>query len=375
VQADKDRIRQVLSNLLSNAIKFSPHGGEVTVGVRQRGAYIETRVTDQGVGIPPEALPRLFSKFFRVDNSQTRHIGGTGLGLALVKEIVEGHQGRVWVESELDRGSTFFFTLPVAEQSLPAVVIPEGMSGEAPDILLVEDDPAFAQLLRACFEPMGLSVTTTSYAEQALELTHLSPPRMLLVDIHLAGDLDGWDLVVALKSDAILQAIPIILITTSEEANLRGLALAGADYLPRPVSTEGLRQAIQRQMSSLAGKLVLVADDNRTFRRQVVELLAFEPDVQVAEASDGREVLRQVAQRMPDLLLLDLLMPDIDGFEVLHQLRADKRAMNLAVLVVTSKDLLPAEKAHLKHRMASLLSKKEASVDHFAHIVGRVLGS
>ena len=129
VQADKDRIRQVLSNFLSNAIKFSPRGGEVTVGARQQGAYVEVWVTDQGVGIPPEAIPQLFSKFFRVDNSQTRHIGGTGLGLALVKEIVEAHQGQVRVDSEPDRGSTFFFTLPVAEQPVPAVVVPDGIAG------------------------------------------------------------------------------------------------------------------------------------------------------------------------------------------------------------------------------------------------------
>jgi PAS domain S-box-containing protein len=375
IQADKDRIRQVLSNLLSNAIKFSPKGGEVTVGARQQGAYIEMWVTDQGVGIPAEAIPQLFCKFFRVDNSQTRNIGGTGLGLALVKEIVEAQQGRVWVDSEPDRGSTFFFTLPVAEQPLPAVVVPEGVSGGATDILLVENDPVFAQLLRERFEGTGLSVTTTGYAEQALEFTRLSPPRMLLVDIHLAGDMDGWDLVVALKSDPVLQAIPIILITTSEEPNLRGLALAGADYLPRPVSLEGLRQAIRRQLPSLSGKRVLVADDNSAFRRQVVELLADEPDVQVAEASNGREVLRQMAQQVPDLLLLDLLMPEMDGFEVLHQLRSDKRALNAAVLVVTSKDLLPDEKVRLKRKMASLVSKKEASLDHFARIVGRVLGS
>jgi PAS domain S-box-containing protein len=375
VQADKDRIRQVLSNILSNAIKFSPHGGEVTIGTRQQGAYVEVWVTDQGVGIPPEAIPLLFSKFFRVDNRQTRHIGGTGLGLALVKEIVEAHQGRVWVESEPDCGSTFAFTLPVAEQPLPAVMVPAGTNGGTTDILLVENDPVFAQLLRESYEGTGLSVATTNYAEQALDLTRLSPPRMLLVDIHLAGGMDGWDLLVALKGDPVLQAIPIILITTSEEANLRGLALAGADYLPRPVSAMGLRQAIQRQLPSLSGKRVLVADPDRAFRCQVLELMAAEADVQVAEATTGREVLRQVAQQVPDLLLLDLLIPEIDGFEVLQQLRADKRAKNLPVLVVTKKELLPDEKAYLKRKMASLVSKEDASLDHFARIVGRLLGS
>lgn len=375
VQADKDCLLQVLSNLLSNAVKFSPRGGEVTVGARQEGAEVVVWVADKGVGIPPEALSKLFSKFFRVDHPETRHIGGTGLGLALVKGIVEAHQGRIWVESEIGRGSTFLFTLPVAEQALPPKAVPQVVSGSATDILLVENDPVFAQLLRERFEGAGLAVTMMGYAEQALELARLAPPRLLLVDIHLAGDMDGWDLLVALKSDPVLQAIPIIIITTSEEPNLRGLALAGADYLPRPVSTEGLMQAIRRQLPSLSGKRVLVADDDAAFRRQVVELLAAEPGIEVVEATNGCDVLRHVAQRMPDLLLLDLLMPDMDGFEVLHQLRADKRAMNLPVLVVTGKDLLPAEKAHIKRKMASLVSKREASLDHFARIVGRILGS
>jgi PAS domain S-box-containing protein len=146
VRAEPDRLRQVLSNLLSNAVKFSTRGGEVTVRVRQKGAHIEVQVADQGMGIPPEAVPSLFSKFFRVNNPETRHIGGTGLGLALVKEIVEAHGGQVWVESTLGQGSTFFFTLPVADQALHAIVTPEAVTAGTTDILLVEDDQASAQL-------------------------------------------------------------------------------------------------------------------------------------------------------------------------------------------------------------------------------------
>jgi PAS domain S-box-containing protein len=374
VDADHDRLRQVLSNLLSNAIKFSPDGGTVTIGARLEATQVVVWVADQGVGIPPEALSRLFSKFFRVDAGQMRHIGGTGLGLALVKEIVEAHQGRVWVESEPNRGSTFYFTLPLWVEKAPPVVAPEVMAGNATDILLVENDLIFSQLLRERFENAGLSVTTTGYAERALELARLLSPRLLLVDIHLDGATDGWDLVVALKSDAVLQAIPIILITTSEEANLHGLALAGADYLPRPFAAAALLQAIRRHLPSLSGKHLLVADDDAAFRRQVVELLAAVDDLQVIEAANGHEVLACVAQRMPDLLLLDLLMPELDGFEVLHRLRADKRAMNLPVLVVTGKDLIPDEKTQLKRKMAALVSKKEASLDHFAQTVGRILG-
>ncbi len=375
VQADRDRIRQVLANLLSNAMKFSPQGGEVAVGARQEGAHMVVWIADQGIGIPPEAIAKLFGKFFRVDNLETRNIGGTGLGLALVKRIVEAHQGRVWVESEVGRGSTFFFSLPVAEQAPPTMPVAEAPTPGATDILLVEDDQAFAQLLREHFEGLGLTMTATSYAEQALELARPLSPRLLLVDIHLAGPMDGWDLLVALKSDPALQSIPMIMISASEEANVRGLALAGADYVLKPISPEWLRQAIRRHLPSLSGKRVLVVDDDAAFRRTVVELLAAEGDIQVEEAADGREALSRMAQNMPDLLLLDLLILEMDGFEVLHKLRADRRAVNLPVLVVTGKDLLPHEKAYIKRRMASLVSKREASLDYVARIVGQALRS
>jgi signal transduction histidine kinase/DNA-binding response OmpR family regulator/HAMP domain-containing protein len=375
VEVDADRLRQVLTNLLSNAMKFSPHGGEVTVGARHEGSHVRLWVADRGVGIPPEALPHLFDKFFRVDHPETRGIGGTGLGLALVKEIVEAHHGRAWVESVYGQGSTFVFTLPVAAPVLPPMAPPAGGTQGGTDIVLVEDDAAFAQLLRTHFEGAGLSVAVTDRAEWALELVRQATPRALLVDVQLAGAMDGWDLLVALKSDPAWQALPVMIISASTEANLRGLALGGAGYLLKPVAREELLHAIQRRLASGPGKTVLVVDDDAVFRSQVGASLAAAGNIRVVEAANGREALLYLAQHMPDVLVLDLLMPDIDGFEVLRQLRADRRAMNLPVLVVTGKDLHASEKAALKRRLASLVSKQEASLDYFARIIGHVLDS
>jgi signal transduction histidine kinase/CheY-like chemotaxis protein len=375
VEADADRLRQVLTNLLSNAVKFSPHGGAVTLGARPEGAHIVVWVADQGIGIPPEALPHLFSKFFRVDNQATRRVGGTGLGLALVKEIVEAHRGRVWVDSVFGQGSTVYFTLPVAAAALPPMAPPEGVTAGGTDIILVEDDAAFAQLLRIHVEGAGLSVVVTDRAERALELVRQAPPRALLVDLQLAGAMDGWDLLIALKSDPAWHALPVLIISASAEANRRGLALGGADYLLKPVARDALLHAVRRRVPARPGTTVLVADDDAVFRGQVRAYLAAAGEVRVVEAANGREALASLAHHMPDLLVLDLLMPDIDGFEVLRQLRADRRAMNLPVLVVTGKDLHASEKAALKHHLASLVSKQEASLDYFARIIGQVLGS
>lgn len=370
VKADRDRIHQVLSNLVSNAIKYSPNGGEVTVSAYEQDTEIVVSVADTGVGISQQAMEKLFTKFYRVDNASTRRIGGTGLGLAIVKEIVEAHRGRVWVESTPGEGSTFYFSLPKVVQKPP---LPEQSITETIDILLVEDDPIFAQLLQNNLEHLGFTVGSTAFAEQALQLIEQHLPRLIFLDILLPGDLDGWDFLIAIKSNRKLVSLPVLILTITEP-NIRGLALKGADYLPKPVAPEVFLDAVQYHLPKLSGKTLLIADDDQNFRQQVIENLKSEADIHFIEATNGKEALEQIKQQMPDLLILDLLMPEIDGFEVLRQLRADKHALNLPVLVVTGAELSIEEKAYLKSRMAILVNKQETCLEALTKIVEETLG-
>lgn len=380
VRADAERMDEVLNNLISNALKYSPQGGEVIIGARADSEHIVIWVADHGMGIPALALPHLFSKFYRVESAEGRGISGTGLGLALVKQIVEMHQGRAWAESAYGEGSTFFVALPreqaetrvlaASTERAPANQV-EGAA--AAQLLIVEDDPAFAKLLCQHFSEQGLRVRHTAFAEQALEWCRAARPGMLLLDIHLAGVMDGWDLLLVLKQDEWLQHIPIVVMVGSDP-DVHGLAMGGADYALKSASREALVQAVHRQISDLHGKHILVADDDSVFRARIAHFLRSE-QAWVEEAENGTVALERMAGRIPDLLILDLLMPGMDGFEILRRLRQDRRAVNLRTLVITAKNLGSAEKAYLHRKLASLVGKGEADLEYFSQIVTRTLAS
>lgn len=374
IWADPDRFRQVLVNLISNAVKFSPEGGEIVVGAKGRGSELMVWVRDQGIGIRPADQSKLFERFFRVDNTETRCIGGTGLGLALVKEIVEAHRGRVWLESEYGKGSTFFFSLPAAEIASSGTRVQSPLEA-ACDVLLVEDDPVYARLVREHIEAEGYTVAVADRCDQALDLARRWPPRLALVDIHLAGVTDGWDLIMEMRNDPQLFQVPVLVISASESINLRGLAIGGGDYLLKPIPPAWLLQAVHRQLPQLGGKRVLVVDGEAGFRRDVREALLAEASLEVEEAGDGREALDSLARGMPDLLILDLILPGVDGFEVLRRLRADRRAVNLPVLIVTARNLSPEDKSYITRRLATLVHKGETSIGHIMQAVTLTLGS
>jgi CheY-like chemotaxis protein len=286
----------------------------------------------------------------------------------LVKAVVEAARGRVWVSSDVGRGSTFFFTLPLARspEARRAPVV-RSQDTDTTDVLLVEDDASYSRLLVEHLENTGLSVVTTSRAEHALTLLAQTSPRVVLTDLQLAGTMDGWDFLIAVKKMPGFQTTPILVISATE-TRVRGLALDGAECILKPVPPQGLLEAIHRYLPRLRGKKVLVADDDPRFRTEIVELLR-DRGVHVEEAPNGQAALGQLGQRLPDLLILDLLMPEVDGFGVLRRLRQDRKAVNLPVIVTTGMDLLPAQQAYVKRRLGSLVSKKDESPECIARVV------
>lgn len=238
----------------------------------------------------------------------------------------------------------------------------------SPYVLVVEDDAAFATLVSEHLAEVGLAVHISPSAEEALARTHTATPALIFLDIHLAGNLDGWDFLTTVKADARFATIPVI-ITTVTEKRARGLALGAADYLVKPFPMERLLDAMRRHLPAPQGRQVLIADDDAAFRGVLAAALLAEFGSQVHETGDGHDALAQIQAQAPDLVILDLLMPGLDGFEVLKHLRLDPRTTHLPVLVVTGVDLTPADKERLRHGMARVLTKAEYSQQNLLALV------
>jgi signal transduction histidine kinase/CheY-like chemotaxis protein/Skp family chaperone for outer membrane proteins len=367
IRADMTRLRQILFNLLSNACKFTERGSVRLDAFRQLTGgteWIHFRVSDTGIGMTPEQSSRLFQEFTQVDASTTRKYGGTGLGLAISKRFSEMMGGEISVESVLGAGSTFSVCFPVGlgtadEDREPAADRTGGYDASSPavqnTVLVIDDDPVVHDLMTRFLAKDGVRVVVASAGEEGLALARRLHPAAITLDVMMPG-MDGWTVLATLKADPQLSSIPVVMVTMTDDRRT-GYALGASDYLTKPIDPGRLSAALRRQLGDAAPTAsVLIVDDDPAVRRLTHQVLQREGWT-VLEAENGRIGLGRVVERHPALIILDLLMPDMDGFEFLDQLRQTDVAPTIPIIVLTAKDLTAADRESLNGSVAKVLDK------------------
>jgi signal transduction histidine kinase/CheY-like chemotaxis protein len=369
LNADRLRFRQVVLNLLSNAVKFTPEGGRVDVRAFIRDRELVVLVADTGVGVPAEDRERIFDSFQQGTRSSGQ-VEGTGLGLTLSKRILELHGGRIWVDSEAGQGSTFGFAVPAgsgepALEPVPQVVLASGITPEpaaepGPTVVVVEDDRRSFDLLRVYLEAAGARVVSARDGKEGLDTVRRLSPAGVVLDILLPG-IDGWDVLAQLKADPATAAIPVIVVSMLDERG-RGFALGAAEYLVKPVGKEQLLAALYRAAAMPEQKHTVVAIDDDPLAIELVRA-SLEPEGwTVLGAATGQEGLALIREQQPSAVLLDLLMPGMDGFEVVEALRADPGTRSIPVVILTSKSMTQQDKERLQGRITYVARKTEFSL-------------
>jgi signal transduction histidine kinase/DNA-binding response OmpR family regulator len=362
IEADASKFKQMLLNLVSNAIKFTPAGGTVRISGTRLAEAAEISVADTGIGIAVSDQARIFHEFQQVDAGADRQQQGTGLGLTLTRRFARLHGGDVRVESEPGKGSVFTIHMPVqvvtqgriVEPMEPALVRSNG-NATAPLILVVEDDPPAAELLSRQLDKAGFRAEILRSGADVVARARKSRPAAITLDILLPG-LDGWEVLNRLKHDEITSSIPVIVISVIDNPEL-GMALGAIDYFVKPVPADDLVSRLRRfNFGGSAKTKVLVVDDelaNRDWLKEILEPAGFG----VIPAGGGREAIELAHSQKPDLILLDLMMPEVSGFDVVEALRSDKATSDMPIMVLTAKELTDADKRQLTGRVSSILQR------------------
>ena len=380
MHADQTRIRQALLNLVSNASKFTEHGRVTVDVVRVMGKGTEEitmAVSDTGIGLSSEQMGRLFHEFVQADPSTTRKYGGTGLGLAISRRFCQMMGGEITVESQLGKGSTFTMRLPARiEATQPAPVQRRVRSERLPTkpvkgslILVIDDDQTVCEILARYLEREGFVVRTATGGRQGLELAHELHPAAITLDIHMP-DLDGWTVLAAIKGDPQLADIPVVLVTI-EDNRSRGYSLGATEFMTKPIDRERLASLLQGISSPTARKVLLVDDDE--IMRESVRRVLEQEKWEVAEASNGHFALEHLADSCPDIIVLDLMMPEMDGFEFLVTMRQHPEWYDIPVLVLTAKDLSVEDQKRLDGYAERVMQKNASELGELMRELGRML--
>ena len=372
LHADITKVRQGLFNLLSNASKFTDQG-QITLTVSREESegqeWIDFAVSDSGIGMNEEQMGRLFEAFSQAEASTTRRFGGTGLGLAITRHFCEMMGGTVIVASELGQGSTFTMKLPaVAHEPGETVDLDTGApdtetpapSPAANTVLVVDDDASVHDLMQRSLAGQGFNLVRAMGGQDGLRLAKDLLPAMITLDVMMPG-MDGWAVLAALKADPDLAEIPVIMVTIIDQKNM-GYALGAAEYLTKPIDRARLLSVLNKYRQEVDVGPVLVVDDAKSVRVMVRRMLEKE-GWQVAEAENGRAALEILDEVEPSLVLLDLMMPEMDGFEFIEELRLSERWSKLPVVVITAKDITAEDRQRLNGYVEKIIQKGSYSAE------------
>jgi CheY-like chemotaxis protein/anti-sigma regulatory factor (Ser/Thr protein kinase) len=361
--ADSSKVTQMLLNLVSNAIKFTPSGGRIGIQARGAGQWIEIAVSDSGIGIAEADLSRLFTEFQQLSAGPGRQQQGTGLGLALTKRFAELHGGQVTVESKLGAGSTFTLRLP---RSPGATTSPpttgtsptESVDLSRPLVLVVDDNPAAAEILARHLDAGGFRMAVAHSGQEALRMARELMPVAITLDI-LLPEIDGWEVLTRLKADDATRNIPVVVASVIDKPAL-GRALGAIDYFVKPVDAKALLSRLGQYTFTSKVKdvsvRILAVDDERAN----LDLLqaSLEPaGFAVLRAGGGREGIEMARSLKPDLILLDLMMPGVTGFDVVEALRSDEATRSIPIMVLTAKQLTNHDKQALNGHVAGIFQR------------------
>jgi PAS domain S-box-containing protein len=373
IRADATKVRQCLLNLLSNACKFTSHG-IVKLDAKRDEGWVTFEVSDTGIGMTKEQMGKLFRAFQQADSSTTRKFGGTGLGLAISRRFCQLMNGDITVDSEPGKGTRFTMRIPVevvprapedqtkedqlrdsqAKPEQEAQRVTDSLPASAAVVLVIDDDPMVADLLRRTLVKDGYRVDYAENGEKGLQLARQLRPDAITLDVMMPG-MDGWQVMTRLKSDPELADIPVILLSIVNDRKT-GFALGATEYLTKPFDRERLTAVLGRISKKRGSRLALVVDDiadNRELLRNALEADGWT----VEEAANGLEALERVEQRRPDTILLDLMMPEMDGIAFVERLRASERNRAIPVLVVTAKEITPADRQRLSGGVQAIMQK------------------
>ncbi len=387
MHGDLTRVRQILFNLLSNAAKFTQRGQVgLEVSPRRLGDtdWLEFAVADTGIGLEPDQQERLFQSFSQADPSTSRQYGGTGLGLVISRRFAQMMGGDITVQSALGEGSVFTVRLPrtagpltrAAAAASPGSGAPTPASvSVTPTVLVVDDDQAAREAITRGLMREGFKVITAGTGEEAVRLARSQRPDAITLDVLMPG-MDGWTVLRSLKADPLTAAIPVVVVSMLEDSDV-GFALGAADYLTKPVDRDRLVSTLRRFHDggrSPGPRPVLVVEDDAATREMIRRALEQNGWV-VREAANGRIALEALEREVPDLVVLDLMMPEVDGFEFVSELRKSETGRHLPVVVVTAKEVTPEDRARLSGQVSNILHKGSFTREELAAELRRSLQS